>query len=71
MANSLVLTFLTSGGDKTTFTFPYAKANVTASNVRALASSIISNGSIFTAVPATAYSAKLVATTETDISLSA
>ena len=67
---SLVLTFLTNDGDKTTFTFPYAKPGATANNVRALASAITTNGSIFEAVPVSAVSAKIVTTTETDISLS-
>ena len=71
MATSLVLTFQTNSGDKTTFTFPYAKVNVSAANVRNLVSAITTNGSIFEAEPVTAISAKTVTTTETDISLSA
>ena len=70
MATNLVLTFLTNSGDKTTFTFPYAKPSATANIVRAAMGSITSNGSIFNDEPVTAYSAKIVTTTETDISLS-
>lgn len=71
MATNLVLTFQTSSGDKTTFTFPYAKSNATANQVRSAVNAIITNGSIFEDVPVTAHSAKIVTTTETDISLSA
>lgn len=67
----LVLGFETSGGSSVTFTYNYAKPTATAANVKALMSSMITNGSIFGNVPATSKSAKLVTTTETPYDLSA
>ena len=70
MATRLVMTFDTASGT-TTFNYNYVDPEVTAVAVRALATGIISNGSIFAAVPLTAKSAKLVTTSESDIELSA
>ena len=67
----LVLGFETSSGSTTTFTFNYAKPTATLTNVKSAMSSITSNGSIFTNVPVTSKSAKLVTTTEQEYDLSA
>ncbi len=66
----LVLGFETSNGSTTTFSFSYAKPAATLANVKALMSAITTNGSIFTKVPVTAKSAKMVTTTENEYDLS-
>ncbi len=67
----LVLSFVDSNGDSVSFSYNYADPEVTAANVSALMSGIITNGSIFQKVPATAKGAKLVTTETTEIALSA
>lgn len=65
----LVLTFLDDEGSNLNFTFRYAKANVTSTEVQTLANSIITNNSIFLKTPVSKKGAKLVATTETEFSV--
>ena len=67
---TLVLTFIDDIGAERDFIFRYAKPAATAANIRLAAQTIIANGSIFTHVPVTAKSAKLVTTTETDVDIS-
>ena len=71
MATKLVMTFATNSGTTTKFSYNHTDPEVTAVAIRALATGIISNGSIFQAVPTLAKSAKLVTTSEQDIELSA
>ena len=68
--SKLVLEFQDSLGDTIVHTFPYAKAGVTAAQVKTLMDTIISNGSIFYSKPATKVSAKIIFTTESNFSLS-
>ena len=67
---TLVITFLDGYGTERNFSFRYAKANATASQIKQAAQAIITNGSIFTHVPVTAKSAKLVTATETTVDIS-
>lgn len=68
--SKLVLEFQNSYGKTIVHTFFYAKASVTNDQVKTLMDTIISNGSIFSDVPVTKVSAKLVTTTENNFSLS-
>ncbi len=67
----LVLTFADAGGNSFNMSYNYADTDVTASDVQALATGIITNGSIFEKVPVTAKGAKLLVTTETEFPVSA
>ncbi len=60
----LVLGFETSSGRSMTLTYNHARPSSSLANVKALMNGIITNGSIFTSVPAVAKSAKEVTTTE-------
>lgn len=62
--------FSTSDGSKFNQSYNYVNPSVSTPAVRALASGIVANGSIFKKVPLSALSAKLVTTTETVIDLS-
>ena len=66
----LVLKFEDSNGKDVIFSFNYAKPSTTTTQVKALMNGIITNGSIFTNVPATAKSATLVTTSESEYDLS-
>lgn len=68
--NKLVLVFNGSNGKETTMSFNYADPEMDASDVRALATGIIANGSIFDNAPLSAVSATLIQTTETAYTLS-
>ena len=68
--NKLSLTFTTDTGKSTTFSYKYAKTNVTTSQVKALMAAIIANNAIFSSVPVAAKSAKLVKTEEDAIDIS-
>lgn len=70
VGTKLIITFLDASSTERNFTFNYAKSNATTQNIKALAQGLITNGSIFTNVPVTAKSAKLVVSTETDIDIS-
>lgn len=70
MSARLVLTFSANNGGDVVFSYPYADDEVEASDVQTLMQTMITNGSIFSVPPVTAKSAKLITTTETDISLS-
>lgn len=59
---SLQMKFGTTGGVKT-WTFKYAKANVSASAVTTLGQKMIENGAIFKNQPLTLESAEIVTTT--------
>ena len=67
----LVVGFQTSTGKSMTLTYNHASPSATKANVKALMNGIIANGLIFASVPATAKSAKLVTTTESEYDLSA
>ncbi len=67
----LVLGFETAAGKSMTLTYNYAKPSATTAQVKALMNGIITNGSIFAAVPATAKSATQVVTEENSYDLSA
>ena len=71
MSAKLVLTFSDAGGSDIKISYAHADSEVEASDVRTAVQTIVTNGSIFTKVPASAKSAKLVITTESDIELSA
>lgn len=66
---NLVLVFKDAEENNVTLNYKYADPQVQASSVKALASGIITNGSIFANTPSVAKSAKLVTTIETPISL--
>lgn len=70
MASKLVMTFAGNNGVEHFMTYNYIDAETAGSTVRALVNGIIANGSIFTNVPATVRSAKIVSTTEKVINLS-
>lgn len=65
----LQLKFGTAYGEKT-WTFNYAKSNASSQNVNTLMDTMITNGSIYRYPPLSKVSAKLVVTSETDISVS-
>ena len=69
MAAKLVITFADADGKNAKMS--YSSADAEASDVRAAVQTIITNGSIFATVPVSAKSAKMVITTENEISLSA
>ena len=71
MSAKLVLTFADANSKDVKMTYSHADSEVEASNVRAAVQAIITNGSIFSAVPVSAKSAKIVITTENEIPLSA
>ena len=71
MAATLVLTFADASGNDVKINYSHADSEVEATDVRTAVQAIITNGSIFTAVPVSAKSAKMVITTENDIPLSA
>ena len=71
MASKLVMTFADANGDDIIFSYGYVDDELPNSAVKALVNGIIANGSIFTRVPVTAKSAKIVSTTETVFDLSA
>ena len=68
MSAKLVLTFADANSKDVKMTYSHSDSEV---DVRAAVQAIITNGSIFSAVPVSAKSAKLVITTESDIELSA
>lgn len=70
MASKLVMTFADANGDDIIMSYGYVDAETPASEIKALVNGIVTNGSIFTRVPVSAKSAKIVSTTETPISLS-
>ena len=69
--SKLVMEFATAYGETATLSYNYAKVNASEQSVRALASGIIANGSIFAKVPTATKSAKIVTTTETPFNLDA
>ena len=71
MSAKLALTFSDANGNDVKLNYSHVNTAVEASDVRTLMSTIITNGSIFSSVPAAQKSAKLVITTESDIDLSA
>lgn len=66
---NLVITYVDGEGNKFNHNHKYADPQVQASSVKALATAVIANGSIFANTPTVAKSAKLVTTIETPISL--
>ncbi|MBQ7221415.1 MAG: DUF2922 family protein [Synergistaceae bacterium] len=70
MSAKLVLTFADASGNDVKMSYSHADSEAEASDVRTAIQAIITNGSIFTAVPVSAKSAKLVITTESNIELS-
>lgn len=66
----LQLVFETNEGKTTTMTFAYAKPSATASDVRTLMQTIITNGDIFENVPTVMKSAKTITTSENVYDLS-
>ena len=71
MAAKLVLTFLDAESKNMKLSYSQMDNEAEASDVRAAVQTIITNGSIFATVPVSAKSAKMVITTENEISLSA
>lgn len=67
---TLVITFVDGNSKERNFSFKYAKPAVTDAQAKTLVQTIIANGSIFTHIPVTAKSAKLVTTTETAMDIS-
>ena len=70
MASKLVMTFADANGDDVIMSYGYIDAEAPVSDIKALVNGIVANGSIFTNVPVTAKGAKIVTTTETEVSLS-
>lgn len=70
MATVLKINYSTSDGGSTIHTWRYADPDVTATYVNALISATITNASLFSRVPTAATSAKLVTTTESEITIS-
>lgn len=68
-AYSIKLKMGTMNGVKT-WTYKYANPNVTQDRINSLMDTMIANGAIFKYPPLTKESAKLVATEETEFSLS-
>lgn len=60
-----VFTYQTTDGSSTTHTYRYADTTAETSDLNTVATTTITNGSIFAKVPTTLKSAKLVTTTET------
>ena len=71
MSAKLVLTFADASSNSVKMTYSHADPEVEASDVSTAIQAIITNGSIFAAVPVTAKSAKIITTTETAYDLSA
>lgn len=71
MAAKLVLTFTLASGEESKLTFNHADKNVENTDVKALMTAIVANGSIYKSVPVAPKAAKVVVTTETDIDLDA
>lgn len=63
-ARKLVIQFATLDGQTITHSYNYIKSDLGIAYVKALANGIVSNGSIFTKVPAVTTSAKLVTAVE-------
>ena len=70
-STKIVFTALDGEGKSRSFSYKYADEDVSSSDVRAAATAIITNGSIFTYVPVRMKSAKTVTTTEVEYDLSA
>lgn len=70
-STKLVLGFQNASGTSMTLSYNHADSSATLANVKALMNGIIANGSIFANIPATAKSAKIVTTTESEYDLSA
>ena len=72
MANSMKLsiTCMCEDGKEHNFSWKYAQEIPEDSSVKALASALVTNGSIFKNVPTEATGAKIVVTSETDIDIS-
>ena len=66
----LKLAFRKSNGDTMNMSYNYVKPAVTATQVKSLVNTILTNGDIFKNVPAASKSAALVSTTTTEIDLS-
>lgn len=66
MANSLKMVFTTATGT-TTHSYAYADEEATSTQVATLASTIITNNSLFANAPLALKSAKIVTTTERDL----
>ena len=64
MAARLVLNFAGTSGD-VTMSYNYADTSVSASDIKNLMNTIITNGSIFVNPPVSSKSAKFVTTSET------
>ena len=67
MATSLKLVFNTALGETVTHSYAYADPEATSQQIASLSSVIIANGSLFATTPISLKSAKLVTTTETDV----
>ena len=70
MASKLVIDFAGTTGD-VKFSYNYANPEMSATSVKALATALITNGSVFDNPPVTAKSAKIVTTTEEEYDISA
>ena len=64
MASKLVMTFADANGEDLIFSYNYADKDTNKTSARQLVNGIITNGSIFSRVPVSAKSAKIVSTTE-------
>lgn len=67
--NVLSMTFSTNTGESTTIRISEFNPEIDSERVGVLMNTIITNGAIFKKVPALAKSAKIVATTTTDVDL--
>ena len=63
--NKLSLIFNIGNNKTSSLSYKYANPSVTQAQVQALATGIVTNGSIFKKVPLSAKSAKLITTEET------
>ncbi|MBQ7197075.1 MAG: DUF2922 domain-containing protein [Synergistaceae bacterium] len=68
--SKLSLTFAKENGDSMSINYSYADPNASASNIKTLMQSIVTNGDIFENPPVAIKSAKIVTTEETAIDLS-
>ncbi|MBQ6774533.1 MAG: DUF2922 domain-containing protein [Synergistaceae bacterium] len=66
----LVLTFTDREGKNMSLSYSHVSAELEATDVKALMTGIITNGSIFASTPVTAKGAKVVTTSEDDIDIS-
>lgn len=64
-STKIVMEFEAESGKTVTMSYGYASPSASASDVKALVTGLITNGSIFLDPPVSAKSAKLVKTTET------